>query len=85
MSRDRSKLKVFAMADELVIAVYRTTKSFPSDVSHKLGFLSKADREQSTRSVQPSFDRCSVWSILFRPEARSLEPGAQEKNSETRV
>ena len=46
MSRDRSKLKVFAMADELVIAVYRTTKSFPSDVSHKLGFLSKADQEQ---------------------------------------
>ena len=29
MSRDPHKLKVFAMADELVMAVYRASRAFP--------------------------------------------------------
>src|SRR5688572_4278830 len=31
MSRDHKQLKVFAMADELVLDVYRVTRTFPAD------------------------------------------------------
>ena len=42
MSRDRSTPKVFAIADESVIAVYGTTKSFPSE--ERFGLVSQLRR-----------------------------------------
>ena len=42
MSCDHTKLKVFSMADELVLAVYRATATGLSD---RLGFLSKSDSD----------------------------------------
>jgi four helix bundle protein len=42
MSRDHTKLKVFGMADELVVAVYRATASFPKD--ERYGLVSQLRR-----------------------------------------
>lgn len=42
MSRDHSKLKVFAMADELVPAVYRATATFPQE--ERYGLVSQLRR-----------------------------------------
>lgn len=42
MSRDYSKLKVFELANALVLSVYRATKTFPSD--ERFGLLSQMRR-----------------------------------------
>jgi len=42
MPRDHRKLKVFKAADELVVAIYRLTKSFPED--EKYGLTSQLRR-----------------------------------------
>ena len=42
MSRDHSKLKVFEMADELVVAVSRTTATFPKE--ERFGLVSQLRR-----------------------------------------
>lgn len=42
MSRDHTKLKVFGMADELVVAVYRATRTFPTE--ERYGLVSQLRR-----------------------------------------
>ena len=126
MSRDHSKLKVFEMADELVVAVYRTTTTFPKEerfglvsqlrraaisaptnivegcarrttrdyvhflemalgsaselryllgVSHRLGFLSKADRDRLDRN-------CAALVRSLQRLIDSLGAGARSPESE---
>jgi len=42
MSRDHTKLKVYGMADELAVSVYRATSSFPAE--ERYGFTSQMRR-----------------------------------------
>jgi four helix bundle protein len=42
MSRDHTKLKVFGMADELVVAMYRATATFPKE--ERYGVVSQLRR-----------------------------------------